>query len=369
MKRLTLIANLVGRAEKPCHRGLLCLFASIILLLMSCSVIDDDLSDCYEEVPQAQVDYELKLVTNLTTELTTQLTTQTDIQLASALKMHLNDIFTDYAHDVDLSFYDTQGDSILLQKDEHIMDANQASYSLNLPMRQYMHLAAANVVDNEIVDVMYDNRCHRSMIDQIIRDTIDSHTTGIFTARQPMEVLGNVSQNFDVHLYMANCAAALVIDPKNYGSIDEVRVYSTGFATGFSICDSVYHYDRQPPIVRTSVVNLGGVGEQAFCSVTFPSPEPSRAATRTIIETEEPFIAEPSDEVLWEFRVYVPIKGNTRGEESITETILPLKVPLRAGEFKIIKCRIGDQGEIVPDNSEITTSVTLHWQPGLVIDT
>ena len=103
--------------------------------------------------------------------------------------------------------------------------------------------------------------------------------------------------------------------------------------------------------------------------MTFPSPEPSRAATRTIIETEEPFIAEPSDEVLWEFRVYVPIKGNTRGEESITETILPLKVPLRAGEFKIIKCRIGDQGEIVPDNSEITTSVTLHWQPGLVIDT
>ena len=59
----------------------------------------------------------------------------------------------------------------------------------------------------------------------------------------------------------------------------------------------------------------------------------------------------------------------TRGEESVTETILPLKVPLRAGELKIIKCRIGDQGEIVPDNSEITTSVTLNWQPGLVIDT
>ena len=338
-------------------------------LMAGCSVIDDDLSDCHEEEPQATVDYELKLVTNMTTELTTQLTTQTDILLANALKQYLNGIFTDFAHDVDLSFYDTVGDSILLQKDEHIMDANQASYSLNLPMRQYMHLAAANVVDNEIVDVMYDNRCHRSMIDQIIRDTIDSHTTGIFTARQPMEVLGNVSQQFDVHLYMANCAAALVIDPQNYGSLDEVRVYSTGFATGFSICDSVYHFDRQSPIVRTSVVQLGGVGERAFCSVTFPSPEPSQGDTRTIIETEEPFIAEPSDEVLWEFRVYVPIKGNTRGEDFITETILPLKVPLRAGELKIIKCKIGENGEIIPDNSEISTSVTLNWQPGLVIDT
>ena len=168
---------------------------------------------------------------------------------------------------------------------------------------------------------------------------------------------------------MANCAATLVIDPNNYGSIDDVRVYSTGFATGFSICDSVFHYDRQPPIVRASMVKSDGIDERAFCSVTFPSPEPSRANTRTIIETEEPFIAEPSDEVLWEFRVYVPVKGNTRSEDSITETILPLKVPLRAGELKVIKCRIGDQGEIIPENPEIGTSVTLNWQSGLVIDT
>ena len=47
----------------------------LLQTVVSCSVIDDDLSDCYEEGPQAQVDYELKLVTNLTTELTTQLTT------------------------------------------------------------------------------------------------------------------------------------------------------------------------------------------------------------------------------------------------------------------------------------------------------
>ena len=148
--------------------------------LASCSVIDEDLSNCHEEEPQAAMNYELQLVTNLSTELHTELTTQTELQLAEKLRDHLSDVFTDFAHDVDLSFYDTVGDSALLQKDEHIMDANQASYSLNLPMRHYMHLAAANVVDNEIVDVMNDNRCHRSMISQVIRDTIDSHTTGIF---------------------------------------------------------------------------------------------------------------------------------------------------------------------------------------------
>ena len=157
---------------------------AFLLAFVSCSVIDEDLSNCKEE-PKASLNYELQLVTNLSTELHTELTTQTELQLAEKLRDQLSDVFTDFAHDVDLSFYDTVGDSILLQKDEHIMDANQASYSLNLPMRHYMHLAAANVVDNEIVDVMNDNRCHRSMISQVIRDTIDSHTTGIFTTARP----------------------------------------------------------------------------------------------------------------------------------------------------------------------------------------
>ncbi|MBQ9216524.1 MAG: hypothetical protein IJ159_07210, partial [Prevotella sp.] len=225
--------------------------ALVFSAMTGCSVIDEDQSDCVQ--PQAELDYELKLVTNMTTELRTELTTQTDIQLASALKDHLSDIFTDFAHDVDLSFYDTQGDSSLLQKDQHIMDANQASYTLNLPMRQYMHLAAANVVDNDIVEVVNDNMCHRSMLHQVIRDTIDSHGTGLFTARQPMEVLGDVSQNFDVHLYMANCAASLVIDPRGHGQLDKIRVFSTGFATGFNICDSAYVYDSYSPVVRTTL--------------------------------------------------------------------------------------------------------------------
>ena len=123
--------------------------------LVACSVIDEDLSNCDRPVPPptppgpeeplAEVNYDLRLVTNITTELQTELTTQTDIQLANALREHLSDIFTDFAHDVDLSFYDTQGDSSLLQKDKHIMDASQASYTLNLPMRQYMHLSLIHI--------------------------------------------------------------------------------------------------------------------------------------------------------------------------------------------------------------------------------
>ena len=331
--------------------------------LASCSVIDEDLSQC-EVNPEASLNYELQLVTNISTELQTELTTQTDIQLANEIREQLSDIFSDFAHDVDLSFYDTVGDSILLQKDEHIMDANQASYSLNLPMRHYMHLAAANVVDNEIVDVMNDNRCHRSMISQVIRDTIDSHTTGIFTARQPMEVLGDVSQNFDVRLYMANCAATLLIDPRGHGLLDKIRVYSTGFATGFNICDSVYTFNGKAPIVRTMRLENPEEDERlAFTSVTFPSRDPEKSKdTRSVIETEEPFIAQPGEEALWEFQVYVPQPNG-----SITRTVLNVKTPLRSGQYKIIQCWIGDNGEIIVP-SEVTTSVTFDWHEGLVIE-
>jgi hypothetical protein len=342
----------------------------MLVALASCSVIDEDLSNCQER-SRAKLHYELELVTNMNTELQTELTTQTDIQLAGEIRDKLSNIFSDYAHDVDLSFYDTEGDSILLQKDEHIMDANQASYALNLPMRQYMHLAAANVVDNELVSVENDNYCHRSMLSQVIRDTIDSHTTGIFTARQPMEVLGDVSQNFDVHLYMANCAAALVIDPRERETLDGIRVYSSGFATGFNICDSAYQYDRYAPIVRTMPVVLENQTEGAFVSVTFPSKQPSNVATRNVIETEEPFIAEAGDEVLWEFRVYIPHleESSTRGDDEIhiTETIIGVKEPLYPGQLKILRGWIGKNGEYISENPEVSTSVTLDWQDGLII--
>ena len=66
---------------------------------MACSMIDEDQSDCGEE---AKMDYELQLITNITTEMETQLNTQADVSLAATLKDHLGDIFSDFAHDVNL---------------------------------------------------------------------------------------------------------------------------------------------------------------------------------------------------------------------------------------------------------------------------
>ena len=108
--------------------------------MAGCSVIDDDLSNCPTDEAQYQMEYELKLVTNMSIELRTQLNTLEDAGIAQVLRDHLKTIFTDHAHDVDLSFYDTENNQPRLQHDQHIMDANQQSYTINLPKRQYKHL-------------------------------------------------------------------------------------------------------------------------------------------------------------------------------------------------------------------------------------
>ena len=163
---------------------------------------------------------------------------------------------------------------------------------------------------------------------------------------------------------MANCAAALVLDTQGY-DISGMQVYTTGFATRFFICDSTYVYPRRSPIVRTTkVAKSEDSQEVAFCSVNFPSRVPSK--TRTVIETTEPFIAQPGDEVLWEFRVYVPSPNGAR--QGTTETRLLIKEMLSAGQLKIVKARIGKNGVVIPDSPEVGTSVTLDWKPGLDIE-
>ena len=372
MKRYMTIGMMHDRAEKFCQAFRVFVFLPFYLFiflpsLTSCSMIDEDMSDC----EQSKIDYELRLITNISTEIetqletTTSLSTETDLLLAEELREHLSNVFTDFAHDVDLSFYDTRNDSLRLQHDQHIMDANQASYTLHLPMREYMHLAVANIIDDPLISLVQDERCHTSQLQQRDRDTIDSHNTGLFTARLPMNVLEGVNQNFNVRLYMANCAACLVIDPQGYDT-SGIKVYSTGFATDFNICDSIYRYSALPPIVRTTKLETSG-DKIGFCSVSFPSQDLFK--TRTVIETEAPFIAQPGEESMWEFRVYMPQPGKarTRANEHVTETIIYVKDPLKPGQLKIIVGRVNPDGSVSVNVPEVSTSVTLDWQPGLII--
>ena len=332
------------------------LLLSAFWLTAGCSTIDDDLSDCGNSF---KMDYELRLVTNMTTELKTQLTTITELSVANALRMHLKDIFTDFAHDVDLSFYDTEGDLNRLMHDQHIMDANESSYTLTLPMRKYMHLAIANIADNDVVSLTGDEYSNSSILQQANgqltdgKEILPSHTTGLFTARQPMEVLSGVDQTFNVRLYMANSAAALVLDPKGQ-AYTNLRVYATGFADTFYIRDSTYVFTGTSPLVKAEQVETGSE-LLCFCSVNFPSRDRTPASAKSRAKEST---------TLWQLKVYL-----TKLDGSITETILDIDEPLEAGNLKIIKGELDAEGAVRPQNSTVGVSVTLDWNNAGEYDT
>ncbi len=334
-----------------------------LLLVAGCSAIDDDLSDC-PPVPPAEKDFELRcelrLVTNISTELNTQLNTITETGVANALRSHLQDIFTDHAHDVNLSFYDTEGAQQLLRSDQHVMDASERSYTIYLPVREYIHLAVANIKNNKVVELQDVEQCPTShLVTKPVGEdrVIDSHSTGLFTARQPMKVDEGVDQTFHVSLYMANCAEALVIDPRGH-HFKDIKVYATGFASEFNISDSTYVFDETAPQIRASQLDTNG-GSLCFCAVHFPSKDKEDGTMKTVIETDEPFDSEASDQVFWKLLVYV-----TEDDDTVTKTELDLHETLKAGQFKIVKGWINEKGAIQTGQQEVTATVTLDWKEG-----
>ena len=331
------------------------LVVSLATLLSGCGWIDADLGDCGHAY---SIDYELRLVTNVTTELQTDLNLVSDLHVQEELGNYLDGIFTDFAHDVDLSFYDVVGDSVRLSHERHIMDASESSYTLYLPVHDYMHTAVANLLDTPGVTLENDERCHPAILHQQAADTLDSHATGLFTARLPMEILHGVDQTFDVKLYMANCAASLVADTLGSG-IKDLQVYMSGFATDFSICDSLYHF-RGSPVFRTEKLALEEGSKECFVSVNFPSRDPY--GTKTTIETTDPFIAPYSYEALWKVDILATLPSGT-----IVRTELGIHRPLRAGQFEILRVGVRPDGAADPLYETSTgVSVAIDWNYGHV---
>ncbi len=328
--------------------------AIFAIVLTGCSMIDENLDDCGE---QTEINCELQLITNVSTEIHTQLNVQTDATFAEILKSNLSYVFTDFAKDVSLSFYGTTADSTLLYSDSHIMNDSEHSYTLYIPRRKYFHLALANIEDNSVLKLENADNCHMTSLHQVAADTIESQNTGVFTARQLMEMVEGVDQTFNVRLYMANCATVLMIDPQGH-DISNMRVFTTGFASAFYIADSLYEYKKPSPIVRTRKIESNDSRYVGFVSVNLPSLDPG-ARTRTVVETTEPFVAASGEDALWEFRVYQPQDNGTT-----TETVLHINEPLRAGQLKIIKARIGENGQIESETPNVGISVTLDWKNG-----
>ena len=325
----------------------------LMALSGSCSVIDEDLSDCGEDL---KLHYDLRLVTNLSIELQTELDRRNDANLIKALREYLAPIFTDYAHDIDLSYYDVQGDYARLHHEQHIMDANELSYTVYLPRRQYRHSAVANLERNGVVTFEGSDFCHTAHFTQPQQETVTPHKTGLFTARQDIHLEDGVNKTYYIHMYMANCGAALVLDTSE-ATFTDLKVVATGFASRFNIADSTYVFDGTSPMVVADRINTGNSGQLCFCTINFPSPEPDAGKTRDIIDVDDSSVSVEAEKALWQFRVYATLADGT-----VTESVLGVRKPLLAGWFKILHAHVYPDGTLEPGEPEVAVSVTLDWK-------
>ena len=319
----------------------------------ACSLIDEDMRDCETDT---RIDYELRLVTNMTTELQTQLSLEEDAEVAAALEACWKEVFTDRAHDVDLSFYNVVEPMERLHHERHVMDASQTSYTLYIPVRRYMHLAVANLEGSGTLRLEDDLYSGTASLRQELADTLDSQSKGVFSARLPMDIREGVDQEFDVRLYMANSAAAIVLD--TLGShVKDVRVYGAGFATEFNICDSTYQF-QYTPIVKSDKIDLTEPGRLCYVTINFPS---RALEVKSTIDSDDPFVsAESAEGSLWRYKVYTRM-----GDNKVNETVLGVFTPLKPGQFKIIKVKVLPNGAVQPDDPAIGVSITMDWSPGL----
>ena len=324
-----------------------------ILLLIAvatagCHLIDDDLTVCGVD---ALINYELRLVTEVQLQIEEKLSSDIDKPVADALKAWSAPYYSGSAHDLDMSFFSLDGTDELLEHKSDIINANQKSYTLFIPRKDYRHVAVVNIADNKNVRLEGGEYASSMRIVQRNADTLDSHNTAVYAARMPMYMADvDTSLTFNVRLYMVNCGVALVLTADG-STIPTMRdMVLTGTATGFGLNDSTFTYDKSRPIRAEKVM------DRCYAVLALPSPEPQPAACGQRKAGQ----AAKADNALWKVQVFTDMPDGT-----VTETELSFPYALRAGSLEIIKVQMNDDGSVsVVGNAEVGVSVTLDWKEG-----
>ena len=319
---------------------------AIAATLSSC--IDEDMSDCGKDY---QINYTLRLNTQVNATIDQELNQNEEQEIASRLKSALGTVFTDHAKDNDLSFF--VGDE-LSHHEANPMDASSVSYTIFLPRNNYRNLALANTSAESAISLIGQDKATTLAMTQEKTDTIDSHKTGLFSARLNIAE-DDFNSNLQTTLYMQNAAAAVVID-KNNVAYEDIRGCVKGMANTFAINDSTYSYDYGT-IVRANKVASTSQHE-ALYAVSFPSKDAATTSKVTTSKATTKATSDESQDDIWQFHIYVKIDGKT------TQNILSFHEPLKAGTLKIAKVTLQPNGSFTSDNPSVGVSVKLDWKPG-----
>ena len=344
-----------------------------------CSLIDEELVNCPQDIV---VDYHVRLVTNKTQELDAKVGTAKDRPLRMAIEDYLSGIFVDTAHDADLSFYVQPDDERTMHAGE-IWNASGKTYELKFLTGDYNNLVAANLSDNGVVQLAGDETSAGSYLKQKADKAVESHSTGVFTARKAMQIVldRKAPQHFDVDLFMANDAGGLLLNVDACESLESVSCEIEGLADGFRLLDSTYTYDAHT-LVKADLIDAQPYIDQlsgGTPSMTAMATDGARwdLWTRTpVILCGVGFSSRNTSEttmdgkpVYWVMHLYATLTDGT-----VTKSTIYVAEPLPAANLKLIKGWLLKDGSFTPETDpELDTmlagvDVQLDWTPGLQFD-
>ena len=325
------------------------------LILGACSLIDDDLKACGDELV---IEYQVQLHTELDMQLQTELSTEIEGPVRQTLKRWLEPIFSDVAKDVDFRFYLSDTDSLRHRIQKEI-NGNHATYTIRLPKENYMHLAVANMAEDRQVQFSDGEQLATAVLHLPEDRDIQSLRTGIYTARLPM-TMNDTIKHFDVQMYMVTAAVALVIDTTACKNLQDMDGYMLGAANSFYISDSVFEYERPCVILleRVPVENQANHIAPRIKQLKSEEPLPITCLGTVGFPTEE------NDTTGWNLVVTATLIENKH-----TTTTLTIKDPLEAGTLRIIKCAMDENGALDPNPNtenyhEVGATVEFDWKPG-----
>lgn len=317
----------------------------VLLALNGCSLIDDDLSVCDEEIT---INYHLQLHTNLSVQLQKELATEQEEPVRRALEHWLEPVFADTAVDVDLRFYSEEQDELVMRR-QGKTTGSHTSFTVTLPKENFAHVTLANLQSNPQMQVM--NGDHSSTMNLYVNSSEKlSGLQSVYTARKTIEVNDSTEQ-IDVSLYMVTSAIAVVIEPSGCTDLVAVNGYVSGGAGSFAVWDSVYTFTSSPDIQLEQV----------------PLPEYGKARLTPVRKSDKPaYICMASvcmptpEDMKWSIQLTATLTENRH-----TTTTLSVSDPLLAGQLQIIKLQMNEDGELTPvTNSQIGATVEVDWDNG-----
>ena len=137
---------------------------------------------------------------------------------------------------------------------------------------------------------------------------------------------------------------------KKNPKVTRIRVFLADLATSFTPNDSTWHWEHNS-LVRTDAVDITGTDSVAYCGVAFPS---RMEAPGTI----DPDVAAAKGAV-WRVVILSELPNGTT-----TRSVLYMAKPLKAGDIRVIRIRVNDDGGVSTSDSNVGASVTLDWKKG-----